>query len=200
VVPERLNEPDNLILLCRVHHKMVDDQTETFTSEILKKLKSNHERWVSQSLDDRASNPQVRLRRVNGQVPTHLIRIRTGAALFQLSRGTLSALHANDEPANKEEADLLSGFFEEVQDWGDIIDSMEAGAHVQAEFRLSEIIKELEDVGFWVFGGREIQQLEGGEQAPSPWPVFHLSVLRDDSPRILRVSATEPPPSVKHDV
>jgi hypothetical protein len=25
----RLDEPDNLILLCRVHHKMVDDQTQT---------------------------------------------------------------------------------------------------------------------------------------------------------------------------
>lgn len=41
----------NLILLCRVHHKTVDDQPETFTTEILGQLKANHERWVADALD-----------------------------------------------------------------------------------------------------------------------------------------------------
>ena len=38
--PALLRQPldsyNNLILLCRVHHKMVDDQPETYTVEILK--------------------------------------------------------------------------------------------------------------------------------------------------------------------
>jgi len=41
----------NLLLLCRTHHKMVDDQPETFTADILRQLKSNHEAWVSETLD-----------------------------------------------------------------------------------------------------------------------------------------------------
>jgi hypothetical protein len=40
----------NLILLCRVHHKMIDDQSETFTADIIHKLKANHERWVTDAL------------------------------------------------------------------------------------------------------------------------------------------------------
>jgi hypothetical protein len=46
----RLDEPDNLILLCRVHHKMVDDQHETYTTEVLRSLKVNHEKWVSSTV------------------------------------------------------------------------------------------------------------------------------------------------------
>ena len=34
---------DNLILLCRNHHKLVDDQPETFTEPVLRRVKSNHE-------------------------------------------------------------------------------------------------------------------------------------------------------------
>lgn len=40
----------NLILLCKVHHKIVDDQRETFTVEKLKEIKTNHEKWVRDSL------------------------------------------------------------------------------------------------------------------------------------------------------
>ncbi len=38
--------------------------------------------------------------------------------------------------------------------------------------------KELEEAGFFVFGAREIQVLEGGEGEPSNWPVAIIQVLR----------------------
>lgn len=47
---ERRDKYDNLILLCNVHHKLIDDQPLTYTIEILKKMKSDHEQWVSKSL------------------------------------------------------------------------------------------------------------------------------------------------------
>jgi hypothetical protein len=53
---DELDSYPNLILLCRVHHKMVDDQSETFTADILRQLKENHERWVHDSLDAAASS------------------------------------------------------------------------------------------------------------------------------------------------
>src|SRR5262245_52658631 len=40
---EAIDSYENLLLLCAVHHKLVDDQSETFTAEILCHLKSNHE-------------------------------------------------------------------------------------------------------------------------------------------------------------
>jgi hypothetical protein len=47
---EQLNKYGNLILLCRVHHKIVDDQPNTYSVELLKRLKTEHEEWVRQSL------------------------------------------------------------------------------------------------------------------------------------------------------
>lgn len=40
----------NLILLCRNHHKIVDDQEKEYTVEILKGYKISHEKWVMENL------------------------------------------------------------------------------------------------------------------------------------------------------
>ena len=42
----------NAILLCKVHHKMVDDQPNTYTTEVVRRMKMDHEAWVSTSLTD----------------------------------------------------------------------------------------------------------------------------------------------------
>jgi hypothetical protein len=47
---DRRNKYANLILLCNVHHKQVDDQASFFTVDKLKAIKDEHERWVRQSL------------------------------------------------------------------------------------------------------------------------------------------------------
>ena len=50
------NSPENLILLCRNHHVLVDRQYETFPAELLKQWKHAHEKemqvCLSQDLDD----------------------------------------------------------------------------------------------------------------------------------------------------
>lgn len=40
----------NLILLCRIHHKVVDDHPDQYTVENLTAMKVNHETWVNESL------------------------------------------------------------------------------------------------------------------------------------------------------
>lgn len=44
---EQRNKYENLILLCPSHHAMVDKQDSTYTVEGLRKIKDDHERWVS---------------------------------------------------------------------------------------------------------------------------------------------------------
>jgi hypothetical protein len=50
VSEEDLDNYENLILLCRTHHKLVDDQPNTYTVNYLNKVKDDHERWVHSSL------------------------------------------------------------------------------------------------------------------------------------------------------
>jgi hypothetical protein len=40
----------NLILLCKIHHKIIDDQHNLYTVERLQQIKRTHEQWVSESL------------------------------------------------------------------------------------------------------------------------------------------------------
>lgn len=40
----------NLILLCKVHHKMIDDQTQTYTRDYIRQTKEKHEQWVHETL------------------------------------------------------------------------------------------------------------------------------------------------------
>lgn len=40
----------NLILMCNVHHKVIDDQPIEYTVERLNELKANHEQWVKAQL------------------------------------------------------------------------------------------------------------------------------------------------------
>jgi len=47
---ERLNKYDNLILLCNIHHKQVDDQFKHFSVDRLRTLKGAHEKWVRECL------------------------------------------------------------------------------------------------------------------------------------------------------
>lgn len=56
---DQRNKYENLILLCNVHHKQVDDQTNYFTVERLHTIKSAHEGWVRSSLTGFDSRKQT---------------------------------------------------------------------------------------------------------------------------------------------
>ena len=47
---EQRDKYNNLILLCSVHHKLIDDQIKTYTIERLHEFKKNHEVWVKNNL------------------------------------------------------------------------------------------------------------------------------------------------------
>ncbi|MBE3112360.1 MAG: hypothetical protein IMZ46_17940 [Acidobacteria bacterium] len=91
----------------------------------------------------------------------------------------------HDEPESQAEVELMSGFLQEAQDWGDLSSDLEAGDRVKAAYRVSTLVRELEEAGFWVFGGREVQRLEGGIGAPSPFPVAILRVARATNAQII---------------
>ena len=48
---EERDKYDNLILLCRKHHKIIDDQPLFYTVEKLKAMKVVHEKWVKEILN-----------------------------------------------------------------------------------------------------------------------------------------------------
>ena len=182
-----LDAAENLILLCRVHHKMVDDQYETYTVQALRTLRNNHENWVSSTLGQKNGRPQVRFVRIKANIPTHLARVRSGADLFSLVGGACAGSYDHDGLRSEEEVDLVARVLEEAKEFGESSSDDEVGQHVKQSYRMTGLIRELEDAGLWLFGAREVQRLEGGDAGPAAWPVCYLRVIRADSPEIIKI-------------
>lgn len=182
---------ENLVLLCRVHHKMTDDQHEAYTADMLRTLKAKHEAWVSSSLGEGNAAPPARVRRLRENIPSHLVRLTSGRGIMTIVEGACAFSFDQGEPELQAEVDLLSEFLQEAQDWGDLSGELQASDRVQASYRLSSLLNQVEDAGFWVFGGREVRRLEGGTEPSSPWPVAILRVVRSSSPEIIRIGLNE---------
>lgn len=50
LTPEQRDKYDNLILMCSIHHKVIDDHPNIYLVELLHEYKKNHESWVKQNL------------------------------------------------------------------------------------------------------------------------------------------------------
>jgi len=187
MAPDQLDEPDNLLLLCRIHHKVVDDQFTTYSVEKLRGIRHAHEAWISMTLSGKAGQQQVRVKRTQKGTPDNLVRLLSGRDLFAVLNGACGYDFDNDDLNTQHEVDLISAFCQECQDYGDISSDFEVGQQVTAAFRLGELIRELEEAGFWVFGAREIRVIEGGKNPPSPFPIAIVRVLRRDNPQIIKV-------------
>lgn len=185
---EKLDSYDNLMLLCRTHHKMADDQSTTFTTNILRQIKSNHEVWVSKKLAENQKTPPVRIRRVKQNIPAFLFRLTTGKEVLDLVTNAMGYSFDHEELKSQEEVDLVGGFLQEVQDWGELSTDLETSDRVQTAYSLTESLQKLEESGFFVFGGREVRLFEGGIQPePSNWPIAILIVHRKDNQEIIKV-------------
>lgn len=179
VDPSKIDEVDNLLLLCRVHHKMVDDQFETYTADLLRTIKRNHEQWVNAKFEESEQQERVRVVRFKNEVPTHLMPIESGHELLNMVCGCHGNYPYHSDDLSDEEIDLVGGFMQNVKDWADLGADLEPIEKLRAGKALTDEIQELRQSGFRVFGVRERQQLRGGINAPSNFFVFHLAVIRE---------------------
>lgn len=182
---DELDAYENLILLCRTDHKKVDDQVATFPREILCQIKDNHEIWVTDNLTYQHKLKPIKFRRIKHNIPSYLVQITNGKEVLDLVLNAYAYSMDHDKLFSQDEVDVIGQFFQDASDWGDLGNTLEPSARVNAAFQLTKLIEELDNIGFFVFGGREVQHLEGGIQdEPSNWPVAILQVLRKNNQMI----------------
>lgn len=178
---------NNLILLCRIHHKMIDDQHETYTAEILYSMKTNHEKWVSEKLelsDKKLKLPKVR--RVKKNIPEYLKRLTTGKDVTNIIDSAYAAYMDHDDPNGEHEVELIGNFLSTIGDVIEFGSDFDPSFRVKLSFELGESLKELEKAGFFVFGAIEVQILEGCElEQSSNFPVAHIRVVRQTNEEVL---------------
>jgi hypothetical protein len=175
---DEYDKPANLLLLCKVHHKQVDDQENTFTIEHLTTTKAKHEKWVCDSLAPKTEKQQCPVE--------FLTRITTGKELMSMNSGCCAYLFDHDEPENQTEMVAISAFQQNAQDYCEIWDEIEAGGRVEAQFEITKQITELEKLGFWIFSMRQDRKINVMGQSET-WPVFVMTVVRETNPGVTPV-------------
>jgi hypothetical protein len=169
---EDLDSYPNLILLCKVHHKLVDDQPNTYTVRKLRSLKHEHEHWVREKLQTT----------VDGRDRIHIApRISTGTDILAIVIGADAFEFSHDELISEEEVELVGSFLEALQDWGDFGSMVGSGDLVRGSFALSYGIQELEQKGFGVFGVRETRDC-GVSDDPASLSVAVAKIIRVSEP------------------
>lgn len=142
---ELLDTYANLILLCKPHHKLVDDNCDVFHAEWLDKIKNAHEARVRRSLSHDESawveEPDVR-------------RLQNGTELADVVMGASAYSMGNDHPRDDDEASLISGLLQEARDWADIAGDVGMTGRVEAAMSLHAEMEELAARGLVVLGGR----------------------------------------------
>ena len=166
----------NLILLCRKHHKQVDDQVSYYTVERLREIKRQHEEWAA-SLGDTTNPGPVRLIPDPARPPKKRLKLMvTGTELFYFACGADIFYPRWPAGLSDDHEDLIAALFDNVQDI-DISGDLSFSEKRDACRSLNENIEELAKAGF-VVGVRERRLLLTGgvSQEPQPWRAIDIEV------------------------
>lgn len=187
----QIDELDNFILLCGAHHKMIDDQFETYTAELLRQIRHKHETWVETKFKHEDVIKPTQIRRFKERIPTHLNLVKSGSELFGLTSECHGQYQDYEKDLTTEEIEIVGSFLQSLTDWADIGIGFEPLARMRAEKSIDEELKELERHGFLVFAKKERQLMEGGIFPESDWWVLHISILRSSNPSIVKSNVAE---------
>lgn len=169
---------DNLILLCRNHHREIDELPDTYTEEIVRYIKENHEKWV-QSTINKAINDS------NHIEPKLLIRITSGKDLLNIVAGCHGVKYDYDEIESKDDAEYIGSTIQNIIDLGEIDEFAEAYDKVKLGFGLNEILKELDEKGYYLFGHRLTEKVEFRNEVFENWIIAYLIIKKKDNPDII---------------
>ena len=174
----------NLILLCRNHHKEIDELYDTYTEEILRYIKLNHENWVKRSLEKSNNNPKRNR-------PRFLMRITSGKELLSILYGVHGYKTDYDEIQDEEEARFIGGILQDLTDYGDLSGSVEIYDQVQMELHLKNLIESLEENGYFLFGERNIEKVKFGDGSMDNWAVATILIRKKENDEIIKVDLND---------
>lgn len=151
---------ENLILLCRNHHKTIDDISNIliFPKESLISIKSKHEAWVKKELSTTKKTDRVCL-------------ISTGSELAAIISGCYAMKRTNDPVLNKEDAKYIGSIWQTIMDYMDVFPYWEPYQQTQGEYELQELLDEMSKKGYFIYGTRVTRKMKYANNETDNWPV-----------------------------
>ena len=171
---DKLDTYDNLILLCKADHKLIDDHPQLYTIDRLRQVKREHEQWVDSRLSSQSTWPKISV--AGGPDQVELERITSGTELVQLRTGAFVTESSHPDPKQAPEAELLASFFQELEDC-EVLKDLGPAEHVRFGFSLTERLDDLLGHGFVVYAARVVRTLNVDTHR-LPWPIVIVQVVR----------------------
>jgi hypothetical protein len=163
---------ENLILLCRKHHKQVDDQRAYFTMDRLKKIKGEHE---TREASRDAKGPVRLILDPTKPMPKILKLCLTGETLWESLSGAFSFYPSYPAGLNDDQADAVDDLLDELRDWLDVANELSYREGRSAARELSRHIKRLAQLGLYVGTRTRYLLLTGGTSTEtSSWRSFDI--------------------------
>lgn len=172
-----LDDYENLVLLCKNDHKLIDDQPKYFTVDVLRAIKAAHEIWVHATLTAAAKEKGIESAQTPQREIWPLPRIESGGQLVSMLRGALMYNFGNDRLKTPEEVSRVPDFLGLLQDYGDCIRDLDVGDVVRIEAQFDNELREFEESGFLIFGELSKGKLQVAKEFEN-FSIFSAFVLR----------------------
>jgi hypothetical protein len=149
---------DNLIMLCRVHHKLVEYQPNYYTAHRLLEIKADHEKWVNDRLDD-VTTPGLDDAWTE---PLRMAALSTGIAVWNLIDDSDAYLLTppSDGETEPEAVDLADEFLQACHDYGEVcadVKDQGMGSVREARRTLQGYMTRLAEFRLLAFGTRQVR-------------------------------------------
>jgi len=172
---------NNLILLCRNHHRQIDELIDTYTEEVIRSKKLNHEKWVQNTINKALNSPKE-------IKPKFLSRITSGKELLSIISDSHGYRTDYDEIETEEDAEYIGSVFQELIDYGEISGMVEACKKVKMGFHLNDLLKNLDKNGYCLFGESGIEPVKFGNGESDTWSIATLIIKKKDSSEIIKMN------------
>lgn len=168
---------DNLLMLCRNHHKEIDELTDTYSEEVLRYMKQNHENWVKDTLNKEINSEK-------DKEPKFLIRITSGKNLMNIIFNAFGYRTDFDEIETEDEADYIGSILQTFIDYGEVSDILEAHEKVKISLEFNNILNELEQKGYFLFAERTLESYANINNCP----IATLLIKKKNSKEIIKMN------------
>jgi len=118
----------------------------------------------------------IRFKRRDNETPKYLNKISSGKKILNIMQGVNAYSFNNDEINSKDEAKLIEDFFRITNNSRYYIDIKHDDIERTIMISdLSQIIKELDGLGFWIFGARKEEMFkDNGKEVILSMAIFNI--------------------------
>src|SRR5690606_26099320 len=119
--------------------------------------------------------------------PKFLSRITSGKELLNIVANSHGYRTDYDEVENEEDAEYIGSIFQSLVDYGDIYGMVETYDRVKMGFQLNQLLKEIEEKGYFLFGEKNREKISFKTGDDDQWNIATIVIKRKDNSEIITV-------------